>query len=167
MQQTAIQLYIQDESRLYNSLDPSREKISDEVYSYLKSFCIDRVNTVSQFNLIQIISDASVDGDRFRENLHKAVKKDQDALDWQLATNNKRALWEYIAGISLSVVGFFLSIYLDKILLALVSFFGSMILREAVVIGTQLNPDIKHLKKLLNPILTSEIEVIPNTEKKC
>ena len=122
---------------------------------------------VSQFNTIQIMTDAPVDGDRFRENLHKAIKKDQEALDWQLATNNKRAVWEYITGIGLSVVGFLLSIYLDKILLALVSFFGSMILREAVAIGTKLNPDIRHLKKRLDPLLACKIEVVPNTEKRC
>lgn len=165
MEQTTIQLCVPAESKLYNSLDPSKERISDEVYSYLKSYCLDRVNRVSHFNKIQIISAAPVDGDRFKENLHKAVKNDQAAFDWQLATNNRRAIWEYITGISLSVVGFLLSIYLDKILLALVSFFGSMILKEAIVIGTKINPDIKHLKKRLDPLLTSEVEVIRNNEE--
>ena len=165
MQETTIQLYIQEESKLYSPYDPSREKLNDEVYKYLKSFCIDRINTVTQFDKIQIISDAPIDGDRFRENLRKAVKTDQEALDWQLEVNNKRAVWEYIVGIGLSVLGFILSIYLDKVLLGVVSFFGSLVLREAVQIGTKVNPDIKHDKNRLTPLAASEVEVILNTGK--
>ena len=167
MAQTTIQLCIEEESQLYNHLDPAGERINDEVYSYLKSFCVDRINTVPYFDKIQIISDVPVDGGRFQENLHKAVKRDQDALDWQLKTNNTRAVWEYLVGIGMSIVGFLASYYLDKILLATVSFFGTMILREAVVIGTKLNPDIKHLKKRLDPLMKCKVEVIMNTGNQC
>lgn len=34
-----IQLQVENESKLYNSLDPSRKTVSDEVYRYIKSFC--------------------------------------------------------------------------------------------------------------------------------
>jgi replicative DNA helicase len=52
----------------------------------------------------------------------------------------------------------------DKVLLALVSFFGTMVLNEAVTIGTKINPDIKRLKNRLNPLLNCEV-VVTVTQK--
>ena len=155
-----IQMRISEEAKLYNPLDPEQERISDEVFTYLKSYCSESEIRNHTFDKLQIISDTPVDELRFRKMLRQAVQKDQEAFDLQIATNNRRAVWEYIVGIGLSLAGALLSISLDKILLAMISFFGTMILREAVMIGTKINPDIRRLKKRLEPLMSCEIEVL-------
>ena len=36
-----IRLRVEKESDFYNSLDPSNMRISEDVYAYLKTFCIE------------------------------------------------------------------------------------------------------------------------------
>ena len=161
---TTIQLCVEKEMDLYNPLDPAHMRINDRVYSYLKSFTTESEINRNEFDKLQVISNSPVNGERFKQALHAAVKKDQREFDWQISINNKRAVWEYIAGIGLSLAGVLLAYYMDKILIALVSFFGSMILRDAVMIGTKINPDIKRLKKRLKPLMACEVEVIPGNQ---
>ena len=55
-----------------------------------------------------------------------------------------------------------LSVILDQVLLAIISFFGSMAIRDAVTIQTTINHDIKGLKKLLEPFSGLSLEVADN-----
>ena len=158
-----IQIKIEEESDLYNRFDPARRRINEDLYRYLQSFCTDVAAKKYSFDRLVIICDAPVDVQWFKSALQDAVRDDQEAFRLQISENNRRAVFEYIAGIALSVAGFLLSYFLDQILLALISFFGSMFLREAVTIGTKLNPDIKHLKRRLDPLLSCEVEVVAET----
>ena len=47
----------------------------------------------------------------------------------------------------------------------MISFFGSMFIRDAVVIWTKVIPDIRRLKKLLEPFCEFNLEVIVNGKK--
>lgn len=160
-----IQIKINEESELYNCFDPARRRINDGLYKYLKSFCTDVAAKKHTFDRLEIICDAPVDVQWFKEVLRDAVRDDQEAFNLQISENNRRAAFEYVAGIGLSVAGFVLSYIHDQILLAMISFFGSMFLRDAVTISTELNPDIRHLKSRLDPLLSCEIEVRANAPK--
>ena len=70
------------------------------------------------------------------------------------------AVGELIIGIFLSVLGVALSLILDQILLAIISFFGSTTISDAIMIFAKQNPEIKRLKKLLNPLCDFELEVV-------
>ena len=161
---TMIQLRIKNESDLYNPYDPSRTRINDGVYSYMKSFCKDPEFQQSPHNTLQIITDCPIDQERFFEILQRAVRKDQDEFDRQISRNNRRVIWELIIGIVLSVIGVFLSVYLDQVLLAIISFFGTMAIRDAIVILVTINQDIRRLKKLLDPFSRITVEVVRNIE---
>ena len=167
IQKKMIQLQIKNESDLYNSYDPSRTRINDEVYRYLKSFCTDIESGKHLHDTLQIITDSPIDEDRARTAIQEAVKKDQDAFDRQISTNRRRAMWLYLIGILLSAAGVTLSLVLDQVLLALISFFGSMAIRDAVTIHLKLNPDIRHLKKLLDPFRDFRLEVVTAGERGC
>ena len=159
-----IQLRIKNESDLYNPFDPSHTRINDGVYNYLKTFCTVSESKRHLHDTLQIISDSPIDADRAKAAIQNAVKKDQDEFERQFAENRKRALWLYIIGIVLSAAGVTLALLLDQVLLQLISFFGSMAIRDAVNIHLKLNPDIRRLKTLLEPFRDFTIEVIPAGE---
>ena len=155
-----IQLCIENESELYNRFDPFRTRINDEVYHYLKSFSTEPEFQQNPQNTLQIITDEPIDQEKFHETLLKAVRKDQNEFDRQIASNNRRVVWEFIIGIVLSVLGVLLSVFLDQVLLALISFIGSMAIRDGVTILTKINQDIRSLRKLLDPFTGITLEVV-------
>ncbi len=155
-----IQLYVHDESDLYNPYDPSHTRIHEKVYHYLKTFCTETEYKKHLHDTLRIITDSPVDGVRFKEALLAAVKKDLDEFDNQIAVNNRRALWAYIFGVFLSIAGVAFSLITDQILLALISFFGTMALSDGVAIHTKINPDIRRLKRRLDPLCDFNLEVV-------
>ena len=159
-----IQIRIQDESELYNRFDPSQERISEDVYRYLKSYCTGLRSQEHSMDVIRIISDKAIDADHFRTCVRNAARRDCEEFDGQISRNNRLAVWEYLMGILLSIAGVALSVALDQVLLALISFLGTMALSEAITISVKINPDIKWLRKLLDPLFTFELEVV-NTEE--
>ena len=53
-----------------------------------------------------------------------------------------------------------LSVYLDELLLTIISLLGTMGIKDAITISTTFNHDIKNLKKLLYPIRDIKLEVV-------
>ena len=160
-----IQLRIKDESDLYNPYDPSQTKIRDGVYHSLKSFCTELEFQKHMHDTLQVITDEPIDEDRFRAALHAAVSEDLNEFDRQITSNKRRAIWEYIVGFGLSILGVALSVFMDQILLAIISFLGTMAISNAITIQTTINHDLKQLKKLLDPFRDLKIEVIQAKEK--
>ena len=155
-----IKMRIKNESDLYNVLDPDRTIINNDVYSYLKSFCTEIEAKKHLHDTLQIISDEPVDPERFRQSIRKAVKKDREEFDRQLSVNHRRAIGLYVIGILFSVLGFSLSLLLDQVLLQFISFFGTMAFRDAVTIHLKLNPDIRHLRRLIDSFADFKVEVV-------
>ena len=149
---------------MYNPYDPSQTRINEGVYHYLKSFCAKMASQEHQHDILRIITDSPIDTDRFQRVLLDAVNRDIAEFDRQIARNNRRVIWELIIGIVLSVIGVFLSVYLDQVLLAIISFFGTMAIRDAIVILVTINQDIRRLKKLLDPFSRITVEVVRNIE---
>lgn len=156
-----IQIRIQNEEDLYNRYDPTQTRINDEVYRYLRSFCTEMESKKHLHDTLQIISDKPIDTDRAKRAIREAVQRDQDEFDRQIALNHKRALVGYAVGIVLSIIGFLLAFLLDQVLLELISFLGTLAIRDAFTIHTKLNPDLKRLKSLLDPFLDFKLEVVP------
>ena len=67
-------------------------------------------------------------------------------------------------GFIFSALGVSLSIVFDQVLLAIISFLGTSAISEAFIIHTRTIPDIRKLKKLLNPFLEMKVEVIQQPE---
>lgn len=155
-----IQLRINNESDLYNPYDPSRTKIRDEVYHYLKSFCSESEYQKHMHDTLRVITDEPIDEENFRRSLRAAIRGDLNEFDRQIATNKRRVIWEYIVGIGLSVLGVGLSLILDQILLAIIAFVGTTAIRNAVTIQTTVNHDIRQLKKRLETFTDLKIEVV-------
>jgi len=155
-----IQLYVKNEDDLYNPYDPSRTRINDGVYQYLKSYCSPLEASKETHDTLQVIAESAIDQEKFQKALHNAVKRDIAEFDMQIATNNRRFIWEMFVGILLSALGVLLAIVLDKVLLAIISFLGSMCIREAIPIQTKVNHDLKCLKKRLIPISEIKLDVV-------
>ena len=158
-----IQLHIEKEADLYNPYDPSRTRINEGVYHYLKSYCSALESQKHINDTLQIITDAPIDGDRFQRVLHDAVERDIAEFDRQIARNNRRAIWETVFGVFFCALGIMLSVYLDELLLTIISLLGTMGIRDAITISTTFNHDIKNLKKLLEPIRDIRLEVVRHT----
>ena len=155
-----IQLRIHNESELYNPFDPSQTRISDSVYEYLKSFCLEGRRKVPQHDTLQIISDGPVDADRFRQALREAVRRDRETFDSQISRNRKGAINSCAIGIVLSVIGVTLSILLDQVLLAIISFLGTSSVNDSFRLCTRVIPDIKLMKKRLDLFDVLDLEVV-------
>ena len=155
-----IQLRIQEEAELYNPLDPSACQISERVYNYLKSFYTEAEAEKRTDNTIRIITAEPINEDKLKTAIRTAAGKERDELDRQLAQNKKIALWESVIGIFLSVSGVALSLILDQILLAIIAFFGSTTIGDAITILVKQNPETKRKKKWLEPLCDFELEVV-------
>ena len=155
-----MQLLIENESDLYNPYDPSQTKINEGVYHYLKSFCSALEAGKHLHDTLQIITSGPIDKDRFQNVLQDAVKRDIAEFDRQIARNNKRVLWEIIIGVIFTALGIMLTVYLDKLLLTVISLFGSMAIRDAITIETTINHDIKCLKNQMDPIKNIKMEIV-------
>lgn len=155
-----IQLRVKNENDLYNPYDPSQTRINDDIYQYLKSYCSPLEASKHTNDTLQIITDSKIDSEKFERVLHNAVNRDLEEFDRQIARNNKRVIWELIVGVLLSALGVMLAIVLDKVLLAIISFFGSMCLKDAVAIQTTINHDLKDLKKMIRPMNEIRLEVV-------
>lgn len=161
-----VQLKIKNESELYNHFDPFKERISDDVYHYLKSYCTELNSGKHPLDVIRIITDEPIDGEHFKVCVQNAARRDLEEFDSQIARNKRLAFWEYVMGTLLSIVGVALSVILDQVLLAIISFFGSMSIGDAAATSAKVIPDIRRLKKLLDPFFSFELEVIDSENVK-
>lgn len=159
-----IQLLIENESDLYNQYDPSQTRIDESVYHYLKTFCSPLEAPKHIHDTLQIITDSPIDTDKFQRVLQNAVKRDIAEFDRQIARNSRRVLWEGIVGVLFIALGITLSVYLDELLLTIISLFGTMAIKDAITINTTFNHDLKKLKALLAPISDIKLEVVPRNK---
>ena len=155
-----IQLLIKNESDLYNPYDPSRTRINEGVYHYLKSYCSPLESSKHVHDTLQIITESPIDSERFQGVLQDAVKKDIAEFDRQIARNSRRAVWEGVLGLLFCALGIMLSVYLDEVLLTVISLLGTMGIMDAITINTTVNHDLKNLKKLLEPMSDIRLEVV-------
>ena len=161
-----IQLRIRNESDLYNPYDPSRTRIHDDVYHYLKSFCSELEYQKHIHDTLQVVTDEPIDEENFQTSLQAAVRGDLNEFDRQIAVNNRRVIWEYIVGFGLSLLGIGLSLVLDQVIMAIIAFVGTTAIRNAVTIQTTINHDIKRVKKRLETFTDLNVEVILAGEEK-
>ena len=160
-----IQLLIKNESDLYNPYDPSQTRINEGVYHYLKTYCSPLEASKHVHDTLQIITDGPIDADRFQRVLHDAVERDIAEFDRQIARNNRRIIWEGVLGFLFCALGIMLTVYLDELLLTIISLLGTMGIKDSITISTTINHDIKNLKKLLSPIRDIKLEVVQRNKE--
>ena len=156
-----IQIRVHQESDLYNPYDPDQFRINEKLYLYLKSFCSEAQFEQHIHDTMQLITDCPIDGDKFKAAILDAVRIDREEFDKLLSINNRRAIWCYIVGLMLSVVGVAISLLADQVLLAIISFFGTLTISDGLAIHTKINPDIRRMRRRLAPLSDFELEVIP------
>ena len=74
-----IRLRVEKESDFYNSLDPSNMRISEDVYAYLKTFCIEIEAQPELHDTIQILCSEPFDAERAKQSLVDAVDREENA----------------------------------------------------------------------------------------
>ena len=137
-----IRLRVEKESDFYNSLDPSNMRISEDVYAYLKTFCIEIEAQPELHDTIQILCSEPFDAERAKQSLVDAVDREQKRIDYQIMTNRRRMRVAYLIGAALSVLGFWLAKLLD------------------IVVLQMINPDLERLKRYTEPFRRMKLEVI-------
>ena len=155
-----IRLRIHEESDLYNSFDPEQIKISESVYSYLKSCCTESEMEKNMHDTLQIVCDGPIDAARFQGILSETTRNDQAEYDRQISFYHKRAIGGYALGFLFSALGVGLAVVFDQVLLAIISFLGTSAFSEAFSIHARKVPELKKEKKLLDPFLEMKTEVI-------
>lgn len=82
-----VQLKIKNESELYNRFDPLKNRISEDVYHYLKSYCTERQSQMHALDVIRIITDEPIDEDHFKMAVQNAAGRDCEEFDSQISRN--------------------------------------------------------------------------------
>ena len=91
----------------HNSLDPTRVRIDNNVYDYLKSFCYEIEERPQLFDTIQILCSGSFDTEKAKLALVDAVDREQKKLDQKIRKNRKRMRDAYLTGVILSILGLY------------------------------------------------------------
>lgn len=155
-----IRLRVEKESDFYNSLDPSKMRIHDDVYDYLKTFCIEMEEQPELHDRIQILCSGPFDAERAKQSIVDAIDREQKTIDHQIMINRRRMRVAYLIGAVLSVLGFGMAKLFDVVVLQMVSFLGTIAARDAFAIQMKVNPDLEHLKRYVEPFRGMELEVI-------
>ena len=155
-----ITVYLKEETDFYNYYDPFNTRINYDVYAYLKSFCSEIEEKPQLHDTIRIYCSAPFDTERAKQAIADAVNREQANIDFQIRTNRKRMRDAYLIGAVLSVLGFVLAKMLDVVVLQMISFLGTIAARDAFTIQMKINPDLKHLKSLVEPFRRMKLEVI-------
>ena len=66
----------------------------------------------------------------------------------------------YLIGAALSVLGFWLAKLLDIVVLQMISFLGTIAVKDALKIQTKANPDLEQLKRNVEPFRNIKLEVV-------
>ena len=153
-----IQVHLKSEDELFNRFDPSRTRMSGDVYGYIKN-CFEEIPLPERGSAtIQIEGETPIDTSKVTTLLHAAVGRDLAAMDLKLKVNRLKMWRLYIIGIALIVVGIVLALSLNQLLLEVISIVGSMAVKDAAIIQIQHDPDIRVNKRLLEQLKTLPIK---------
>lgn len=147
-----ILLKINGEENLYNRYDPSRTRMSGDLFSYIKT-CFEEVPLSERKDTeVHVISETPVDADVVKTLICSATDRELDTMR-KKQKENRLKMWRlYIIGVVLIIVGFALALSLDQLILEVISIIGSMAVKDAATIQIEHNPDIRIRMMLLEQL---------------
>ena len=158
------QIRIADEFELFNSLAPDNNLLSDSVMDYLKDIYTWIHMSKKEDDILEIFCNEPVNQERVQKAIKDSVKNEIVFLEKEINFNRKRMIRHYVAGFGLGLLGFILVSLTDKLLLEIISFFGTLMVRDAVMTQVQDNPKLKEKKEILEMIYNLKIIVSPENK---
>ena len=110
---------------------------------------------------LEIFCDKPVNKERVQKAVKDTVQREIEYLEKEIEFNRKRMIRHYVAGFGLGLLGFIFVTLTDKLLLEIISFFGTLMVRDAVMTQVQDNPKLKEKKEILEMIYNLKIIVSP------
>ena len=141
------QIRIADEYELYNTLAPDMNRLSDSVMDYLKEVYTWIHMNKMEDDTLEILCNEPVNPERIQKAIKDSTKREIDFLEKEISFNRKRMIRHYVAGFGLGLLGFILAKLTDQLLLEIISFFGTLMVRDAVMTQVQDNPKLKEKKE--------------------
>ncbi len=138
--------------------------LSDNVSDYLKdTYTWYHMNKMED-DTLEILCDKPVNPERIQRAVRDSMRSELLFLERELEFNRKRMIRHYVAGFGLGLLGFILAKFTDQLLLEIISFFGTLMVRDAVMTQVQDNPKLKEKKETLEMISNLKIIVRPEKE---
>lgn len=149
-----IRINLNDENELYNSFDPGRKTLNDDLLSYLT----DRYGEKELGKkAVLIFSGARIDDSHLKSALRRHIEIELEKNTKQKKYNFLKQLWLIIIGIVFVAAGMVLGRYFESVPVEILSIIGSFAVWEAANIWIVENPGLRLRKKLLTRLRDAEI----------
>ena len=150
-----IKVKVTNKSEVYNSYDPDRLTLNEDMIDYIRSFSVkcrnaDRV-------IIEFISDTSLDEEELRKAFTIMLDDETEKLRQEKKRNNIRQLWMLGIGCLFIIMGLLLGSYTGELTAAILSSVGSFSLWEAAAIWIVENPKNRLKRRWLEHLKNTEL----------
>ena len=152
---TEVSIRISSEADLYNPLDPTGEKLSDDVVSYIVNEL--SIKGVEKKSKLTIICGSKVDEDKVRASVVKAVNDNITVIDREKRTNTLNQFRLILIGVI--VISFWLTIsaVIKDLWVEILSIIGSFAIWEASNIWIVENPKLKAKRRISASLKEADI----------
>ena len=153
-----IKVKVTNKSEVYNSYDPDRLTLNEDMIDYIRSFSVkcrnaDRV-------IIEFISDTSLDEEELRKAFTIMLDDETEKLRQEKKRNNIRQLWMLGIGCLFIIMGLLLGSYTGELTAAILSSVGSFSLWEAAAIWIVENPKNRLKRRWLEHLKNTELTFV-------
>jgi len=140
----SITLNVEDEERLYNSFDPQRDLLCDEVKTYLMSKV--QIEGRKDGVSLEVRSAAPIDQERFAAAIHRWVEDEEASIKAAHRKNTVQQLWMFGVGVLFIALSLMLQPMLNVVWFTVLSTIGAFSMWEAAGIWIVENPKLRMRK---------------------
>ena len=140
----SITLNVTDEERLYNSFDPQRDLLCDEVKTYLMSNV--QIEGRKDGVSLEVRSAAPIDEERFAAAIHRWAEDEEASIKAAHRKNAVQQLWMFGVGVLFIALSLMLQPMLNVVWFTVLSTIGAFSMWEAAGIWIVENPKLRMRK---------------------
>lgn len=136
-----VMLNVTDEEQLYNSFDPRRNLLRDEVKTYLlNEVQIDgRMDGIN----LEVRSSAALDEERFADGLHRWIADEERSIEKTSRRNTFQQIWMFGIGVLFITLSLLLQPMVGVVWFTVLSTIGAFSMWEAASIWIIQNPKLR------------------------
>ena len=136
-----VTLNVTDEEQLYNSFDPRRNLLRDEVKTYLLNE-VQIEGRMDGINL-EVRSNAALDEERFADGLHRWIADEERSIEKTHRRNMFQQIWMFGIGVLFITLSLLLQPMVSVVWFTVLSTIGAFSMWEAASIWIIQNPKLR------------------------
>lgn len=161
-----IKLRVQDESDLYDPMDPDRNMLSEDVVSYLTRVFLNKHRRLREEYVLHIISDTPVDETHIKETVRTEFDRQKNDLRFALKRLMVKLICLSVLGAAILSLWLYLSATTETVGVEILSIMGWVCVWEATSIAILQRPELQRMWFNLDRLTQSKIVVHTAEEQK-